>query len=267
MGAVATGWLDGCCNPLGRPAAALRRVRCRHHPSRHRPGFPRHGSGQADGRGEMRQRHARPTPFLRSRRPICRSVCRAMCRAAGKIGDGRLDVSLGHAEALAEDIPPSLEFARTLFTGPATLGAMVNGTPAALSIMGRCRFVRHATAGERHVGSGGTTLEGAGGAAPPRRAAAARGLGAERYDGLAGQWLAVGAGGAGCGTRSCGVVGDGDVGGLAAHDGRRGRCRTGDGAPECHGEAGCGHAAAACDKPRNRRRPGRWTCCMQPTRR
>ncbi|WP_158742097.1 AsmA family protein [Acidisphaera sp. L21] len=55
--------------------------------------------------------------------------------AAGKIGDGRLDVSLGHAEALAEDIPPSLEFARTLFTGPATLGAMVNGTPAALSIM------------------------------------------------------------------------------------------------------------------------------------
>jgi hypothetical protein len=54
--------------------------------------------------------------------------------AGGKIADGRLDVSLAHAEALASQIPPSLEFARTLLAGPATLGAMLSGGPNALAI-------------------------------------------------------------------------------------------------------------------------------------
>ena len=53
---------------------------------------------------------------------------------AGQVRDGRLDLSLRQAESLADSLPAGLSAPRALLRGPATLGLVVNGSPAALAI-------------------------------------------------------------------------------------------------------------------------------------
>ncbi len=54
--------------------------------------------------------------------------------AGGRITDGRLDLSLGHAEWLEGHLPAEWPFSHALFHGPVTLRAMASGLPTALAI-------------------------------------------------------------------------------------------------------------------------------------
>ena len=54
--------------------------------------------------------------------------------AGGQITDGRLDLTLGHAEILNESLPPDWMFGRAMLRGPLTLGLIVSGQPAALAV-------------------------------------------------------------------------------------------------------------------------------------
>ena len=53
---------------------------------------------------------------------------------AGQIRDGRLDLSMDHAESLTASLPAVLGSAQALFHGPVTLGMVVNGPPAGLAL-------------------------------------------------------------------------------------------------------------------------------------
>ncbi len=54
--------------------------------------------------------------------------------AGGRIADGRLDVSLGHAEWLDSALPAGWPFGNALFHGPITMGVVASGVPTALAL-------------------------------------------------------------------------------------------------------------------------------------